>query len=220
MLLRSDCQQEFAVDFRDIGFVTIPGCNAMMNSLLILSLTVKISLDKTTFNPLFFRFLLIVIVLLLTTPILADDQKTIAVRCAEVAFSQTVESGDHDAFARWVDEDARFIGGKVNRGRAAVAEAWSGFFKEGADKIVWRPEYTEVLSSGDLAFSRGPYRLRWIDDKGDAQESWGYFNSTWRLNEDGQWRVLFDAGGAAANPPSDETKALIEAPFEECNSDS
>jgi ketosteroid isomerase-like protein len=104
----------------------------------------------------------------------------------------------------------------VSRGRAEVAAAWSGFFKEEASKIVWRPEYTEVLSSGDLAFSRGPYRLRWNDDKGEAQESWGTFNSTWRLNADGQWRVLFDAGSASANLPSDETMALLDAPFNEC----
>ena len=42
-------------------------------------------------------------------------------------------------------------------------------------------------------------------------ESWGTFNSVWRVNDDGQWRVVFDAGSPAASAPDDETKALLEA---------
>jgi hypothetical protein len=31
------------------------------------------------------------------------------------------------------------------------------------------------------------------------------------VNDDGQWRVVFDAGSPAASAPDDETKALLEA---------
>jgi len=139
------------------------------------------------------------------------------VRCAEIALSQALESQDQAKFASLIDKDARFVGGPVRRGVDEIVEAWSGYFREGGDKIVWRPMVTEVIDSGDLALSRGPFRLTWVDEDGQENVVWGYFNSTWRLNDNGEWRVLFDAGGPSKSEPSDDIKALIDAPVEGCN---
>jgi hypothetical protein len=43
-----------------------------------------------------------------------------------------------------------------------------------------------------------------------AVESWGTFNSVWRLNVDGTWRVVFDAGNAAERPMDEETRAFLD----------
>ena len=77
--------------------------------------------------------------------------------------------------------------------------------------IKWRPQFVEVLDNGTLALSRGPYRVIAQDADGKAVESWGTFNSVWRLNDDGQWRVVFDAGSPAATAPDAATKALLDA---------
>ena len=63
-----------------------------------------------------------------------------------------------------------------------------------------------------LALSRGPYRMITRDEAGNESEHWGTFNSVWRLNEDGEWRVVFDAGNVAAGPPADDVKALLDQP--------
>ena len=141
------------------------------------------------------------------------------VRCAEIAFSRSVETQDQETFRSLIDEEAIFAAGPVRRGVDEIVQAWSGYFKENADKMIWRPMVSEVTPSGDLAFSRGPYRLSWVDDDGNEQVSWGYFNSTWRLNDDGEWRVLFDAGGPSRSEPSDEIKALIDAPVTGCDTE-
>ena len=48
-------------------------------------------------------------------------------------------------------------------------------------------EVVEVLDSGGLALSSGPV----LDAKGE----WvGTFQSIWRLEPDGRWRVVFDKG--------------------------
>jgi ketosteroid isomerase-like protein len=141
------------------------------------------------------------------------------VRCAEIAFSQSVENMDQEAFAELVDPDARFVSGhsRVAAGKDAVVEAWSGFFEDDSQKIVWRPIVTEVVEAGDLGLSRGPYRLTGTGEDGTPWEVWGFFNSVWRLNDDGNWRVVFDAGNPSDRPVTDEMKAAIETPVEGCD---
>lgn len=133
------------------------------------------------------------------------------VRCREIGFSQSAESRDMQAFRSFIDADARFVSSEVYRGVDAVATAWTVFFTEPGPAIKWRPQIVEVLDNGTLALSRGPYRVVSQDADGNVVESWGTFNSIWRINDDGQWRVVFDAGSPAASAPDDETKALLEA---------
>ena len=115
-----------------------------------------------------------------------------AVLCAEVGFSRSVENRDLEAFMSFLDPEVRFVTGKISRGPEEVGQGWAAFFKADGAKLRWRPTIVEVVANGTLAISRGPYRLTSISDEGRAQEPWGTFNSTWRLNSDGAWQVLFD----------------------------
>ena len=133
------------------------------------------------------------------------------VRCREIGFSQSAENRDMQAFRCFIDADARFVSSEVLRGVDAVVEAWAVFFTDPGPTIKWRPEVIEVLENNTLALSRGPYHVVSIDADGNTVESWGTFNSVWRVNDDGQWRVVFDAGSPAASAPDDETKAALEA---------
>lgn len=136
----------------------------------------------------------------------ADD-----VRCREIGFSKSAEARNIEAFRSFIDADARFANNSVLRGVDAVAEAWAAFFAADGPSIKWRPQIVEVLENGKLALSRGPYRVIGTDSDGNAVENWGTFNSVWRLHDDGQWRVVFDAGSPAAAAPDDATKALLDA---------
>jgi len=109
------------------------------------------------------------------------------VRAAERAFAKTMADRDHAAFAEFVSEEAVFLGGReALRGRAAVAEGWKPLF-EGEPPFSWEPDRVVVLESGGLAISTGPV----YDPQGERV---GTFNSTWRLEADGRWRVVFDVG--------------------------
>ncbi len=136
----------------------------------------------------------------------ADD-----VRCREIGFSRSAESRDVTAFRSFIDADARFVGASVLRGVPAIAEAWSVFLTPGGPAIKWRPQVVEVLADGRLALSRGPYRVVSEDAEGNAVESWGTFNSVWRLGDDQVWRVVFDAGSPAAEPPDEATMQILDA---------
>ena len=133
------------------------------------------------------------------------------VRCQEIGFSKAAERRDRDAFVAFIDDDARFVGRSVRRGPVEISAAWGAFFEDDGPAIKWRPRFVEVLEDGKLALTRGPYRLIDRDADGGTVERWGTFNSVWRKQADGKWRVVFDAGSPGDDEPDDETRAVLEA---------
>ena len=108
-------------------------------------------------------------------------------RAAEEAFAKTMADRDHAAFTSFVADEAVFVGDKVLRGRAAVAAGWKRFFDAPAAPFSWKPDSALVLESGKLGMTSGPV----FDPSGKRV---GTFQSTWRLEADGAWRVVFDRG--------------------------
>lgn len=133
------------------------------------------------------------------------------VRCNEIRFSQAVENRDLEAFKALIHEDARFVTGAVSRGPDAVASAWSAYFESDGPQIMWRPQIVEVLEDGKLALSRGPYRVTVKNESGSGTETtrWGIYNSVWQLQDDGSWKVIFDAGSPVDEAPPDSVQALL-----------
>jgi ketosteroid isomerase-like protein len=103
---------------------------------------------------------------------------------------------DLAAFAGFVDEEAVFFSdaGPL-RGRDRIVEWWSRYFKDKAAPFSWEPDEVEVLPSGTLAFSSGPVRAP------DGQVV-ARFNSIWRLQSPGVWKVVFDRGSPLPAQPS------------------
>lgn len=135
------------------------------------------------------RFLqfLAVLAVMVTAPISADSLES-TVRARELAFAQTMADRDLAGFAEFVSDEAIFFSGNTpTTGRAAVVEAWTPFFEGPEPPFSWAPDVVVVLESGDLALSSGPV-LR------PSGEQAGRFNSVWRLEADGEWRVVFDKG--------------------------
>jgi len=115
------------------------------------------------------------------------DEAAADVRSAEIAFANTMADRDLEAFLSYVADEAIFLSGQVVRGADAVRKAWSPYFEGDAAPFSWEPEDVEVLDSRTLAFSSGPV---WDPDGNRI----GTFNSVWRLEDDGRWRVVFDKG--------------------------
>lgn len=110
------------------------------------------------------------------------------VEARERAFARTMAERDLDAFGTFVSEEAVFFNGNVPiRGRDAIVAAWTPFFQGPEAPFSWEPDVVTVLESGELALSSGPVRSV-------AGEAAGRFNSIWRLEADGVWRVVFDKG--------------------------
>lgn len=124
-----------------------------------------------------------------TTPATAQAHPELArqVFLAESSFAATMADRDLAAFAAHLATDAIFFGDQPLRGKGAVIEGWREYFADSAPPFSWRPELIEVLESGDLALSSGPVF------RPDGRRT-GTFNSIWRREADGRWRVIFDKG--------------------------
>jgi len=152
---------------------------------------------------------LAIFVLLLPVAATAFADLADEVRCREIGFSKAAEARDAESFSSFIDADARFVSNSVTSGPKAITEAWAGFFADDGPVIKWRPQFVEVLKDGKLALTRGPYRMIVTDAEGNRTEGWGTFNSVWRLQDDGDWKVVFDAGNPAGAAPSAEVQALF-----------
>jgi ketosteroid isomerase-like protein len=127
--------------------------------------------------------------LVATGALAAESNEALAakVRARETAFARTMADRDLAAFATFVGEEAIFYGQTPLRGKKAVVEGWKRFFEGKEAPFSWKPERVEVVDSGTLALSSGPV----FDPKGVRT---GTFVTTWRLDPDGEWRVVLDIG--------------------------
>jgi ketosteroid isomerase-like protein len=112
----------------------------------------------------------------------------------ERAFAATMKARDHAGFASFLSDEAVFFSGpgSVLRGRAAVVEAWRKYYDGAQAPFSWEPEEVEVVESGTLAYSGGP-----VYDA--AGRRIGRFNSIWRLEAPGRWKIVFDRGEQPCN---------------------
>jgi len=110
------------------------------------------------------------------------------VRAAEAAFARSMAERDHAAFVAHLADEAIFFSERgVLRGKAAVAAAWKAYYEAPNAPFAWQPESVEVLDSGTLAHSSGPVFAP------DGRR-FATFNSIWRRDADGRWRIVFDKG--------------------------
>ena len=105
----------------------------------------------------------------------------------ERSFARSMAERDHAAFAALLSEQAVFMGQPMLRGKAAVAAGWKAYFSGEKAPFSWEPDHVEVLADGTLAHSTGP--VRDADGKLIAR-----FNSVWRQEAPGVWRIVFDKG--------------------------
>lgn len=128
------------------------------------------------------------------------------VRETERAFAQTMANRDFAAFTRFLAEDAIFFeGDSATRGKQRVAQAWKPYFEGPQAPFSWEPSVVEVAASGNLALSSGPVR----DASG---KTIARFNTIWRLEAPGEWRVVFDKGTEVCScEPRISTQAVIPA---------
>jgi ketosteroid isomerase-like protein len=111
----------------------------------------------------------------------------------ESAFAQTMAQRDFDGFVSFLSEETVFFSDTTPlRGKQAVADTWKPYYEQADAPFSWRPELVEVLDSGKLALSSGPV----FDPDGKQVAT---FNSIWRLEAPGQWRIVFDKGSAACD---------------------
>jgi ketosteroid isomerase-like protein len=133
-----------------------------------------------------------------TVPRAPADMARLAaqVTATERAFARSMAQRDFTAFSSHLSADAVFFTGpQPLRGKAEVAGFWKRWFADAVAPFSWEPDHVEVLASGDLALSTGPVHTP------DGRLA-GRFNSIWRLEAPGTWRIVFDRGEDVCAAPA------------------
>lgn len=115
------------------------------------------------------------------------------VRRTEIAFAKSLADRNPTAFASFLADETIFMSnGRVTRGAKQVAERWKTFFEGAQPPFSWEPEQVEVLDSGTIAISSGPV-------KDPSGKRIGTFNSVWRREGNGNWKIVLDNGCPSCN---------------------
>ncbi|MGB7452241.1 MAG: nuclear transport factor 2 family protein, partial [Lysobacterales bacterium] len=100
-----------------------------------------------------------------------------------------------EGFVSFLSDEAVFFSGETPlRGKQKVADTWKSYYEQADAPFSWEPETVVVLESGTLALSSGPV----LDPEGKMVAT---FNSIWRLEAPGVWRIVFDKGSVACDKP-------------------
>lgn len=132
---------------------------------------------------------------LLGGPLSAETNAQLAdqVKRTETAFAKSMADRDYAGFATFLSAETIFMsGGQVLRGAGKVAESWKPYFQGTQAPFSWAPELVQVLDSGRLAMTSGPV----LDPSGKRV---GTFNSVWRREGKGRWRIVLDNGCPACD---------------------
>ena len=122
-----------------------------------------------------------------------NAERTEQVRRTEIAFAQTLADRNLSAFASFLSTETVFMSnGHASRGVAAVTNGWKPYFQGTTAPFSWRLEQVEVLDSGNLAMTSGPV----LDPSGKRI---GTFNSVWRREGKGRWKIVLDNGCPACD---------------------
>jgi uncharacterized protein (TIGR02246 family) len=151
-----------------------------------------------------------VLALLAAVALAAGSSADEAVRAADVALDRASGARDAGAFGKLLEEDAVFAGGReVSRGRAAVVEAWTPFFRPGGASLRWAPVRVVVSASGDVAMTTGRWTLERAGPDGRPARAEGEYVTAWRRAADGAWRVAVDG---SLEPAEKLGQGLVRSP--------
>jgi ketosteroid isomerase-like protein len=120
---------------------------------------------------------------------------------SERAFAaMSAAKGMKEAFLTYLAEDAVVFRPTATNGR----KTWEAQPPSTAT-LLWEPEFAEVSSAGDLGYTTGPWELHPPADSTGAPAPperylYGHFDSVWKRQRGGVWRVVADIGVSHAKP--------------------
>lgn len=115
------------------------------------------------------------------------------VASTEKAFAEmAAEKGVAAAFISFADDSAVMMrNDRIIKGLPAIKDY---FTKHDYSEVnlQWKPDFVEVSSAGDLAYTYGKYLFSLADSTGKIQSSTGIFHTVWKRQEDGSWKFVWD----------------------------
>src|SRR4030095_16654649 len=126
----------------------------------------------------------------------------------ERAFARTsVEKGFRESFLTFFANDGIFFQPQPVKARETLRAQPA---KPQTFTLNWEPIFGDVSDAGDLGFTTGPYPLS-DNSQQDSPPQHGCFFSVWKVQSDGSWKVVIDAGILTPGPLSSVERPSFRA---------
>lgn len=142
--------------------------------------------------------LIILLIVVLTGCQTTDNKQQIDSWKAEVVSAEKLfaemakEKGIAVAFAAFADSNATIL--RENSILIGIPEIFK--FYDLIDftnvEVNWAPDFVDVSSSGDMAYTYGKYIYTITDSVGSKSERKGIFHTVWKRQKDGSWKYVWD----------------------------
>jgi ketosteroid isomerase-like protein len=111
-------------------------------------------------------------------------------------FAAITQKEGADGWVKYFAEDGVMVPSKgdVIRGKEAIRKAMSTSFGVSGNSLKWEPEYAEVSEDGSLGYTYGRYLRTSLDEAGNTVSGTGRYNSIWKRQIDGSYRIILDIG--------------------------
>ena len=90
-------------------------------------------------------------------------------------------------------------GAALIQGKANIAKGMA-FLDDKNNRLMWTPVGADISASGDLGYTYGNYEFHSKDKEGKPIAEHGKYTSIWKLQKDGNWKVVLDMGNATPEP--------------------
>ncbi len=102
------------------------------------------------------------------------------------------EKGVSEAFFYFAAEDGVIMrNNKIYKGKAEIKKYYDSSGLTDI-KLKWRPDFVDISSSGDMAYTYGKFSFSAKDKTGKILKSDGIFHTVWKRQPDGKWRFVWD----------------------------
>jgi ketosteroid isomerase-like protein len=103
------------------------------------------------------------------------------------------DEGIGPAFTAFADENAVILrGGGAVKGKKAIGDFYARLPANEKVVLTWEPDFVDVSSCGDMAYTYGNYRRIVYDSRGKSTSSSGVFHTVWKRQPGGSWKFVWD----------------------------
>lgn len=102
------------------------------------------------------------------------------------------EKGIKEAFLEFAAKDAVISrNNRIYSGKAGIAEYYDSQNMKNI-KLEWKPDFVDVSTAGDMAWTYGKYSFHGESESGEKIEAEGIFHTVWKRQADGSWKYVWD----------------------------
>ncbi|HTT25228.1 MAG TPA: DUF4440 domain-containing protein [Candidatus Sulfotelmatobacter sp.] len=148
-------------------------------------------------------FLVLVIIYPMSRPTVSPAPKATpeTLKQLEAEFMKAANEKGAQGYMSYYADDAVEVpnGAPLIIGKVEIAKGM-GFLDNKDNRLEWTPVGADISASGDLGYTYGNYEFHSKDKEGNPQVQYGKYTSIWKLQKDGNRKVVLDMGNASPDP--------------------